>query len=548
MRNPNTLQRLARLAICAAGVFLFALPLSSALAQNPLNPEAVTARQLPGRMGSLSCASATCHGRLEPRAAVSGMARQEFIHWTTADPHARAGARILEKPFQDVLNRLVKQYAPSNPTPEQKAEIRTEVYQQCAACHDEAGKAELARRSSAEPQLKLDDFEDPKLAHGIDCESCHGGSERWLAVHYQAWVPKAMLLEMGMVDTDDLVGRAKQCTSCHVGGPGKDMNHDMIAAGHPPLRFELSAYHAVIQRKHWDERKVRQLNPDYDIHLWQAGQWATAKATAELLAERAKKAQANHDPAKFTFPAPWPEFAEYNCFSCHQQLRSGAEELWTKRPTDRRGVPAWGGWNTLPLELFVGRNSSILPEPANESPLFKIQTQMAPFVGVELERTKTVADEALTYLRNTAVGSGTLSLTELLSGTVPLQTQDVAPPRIVNPTWEAVSHRYLLLASVFRALRDKSLDQSFTAAPIGAVKTSTVIDPALSAMGQRLSSIRHSLGFIQHDSEWPIIYSSASGDGSSPTRGDAVQQSARDVAENLNEILAALKVTAGHKD
>lgn len=458
------------------------------------------------------------------------MARQEFIHWTTADPHARAGARILEKPFQDVLNRLVNQYSPSNPTAEQKASIRTEVYRQCAACHDEAGTAELARRLSAEPNLKLDDFENPKLAHGIDCESCHGGSERWLAVHYQAWVPKALLLEMGMVDTDDLVGRAQQCTSCHVGGPGKDMNHDMIAAGHPPLRFELSAYHAVIQRKHWDERKVRQQNPDYDIHLWQAGQWAAAQATAELLAERAKKAQLppTEDAAKFAFPAPWPEFAEYNCFSCHQQLRAGAEELWTKRSTDRRGVPAWGGWNTLPLELLVARTVTGLPAPAAENPLRKISIQMAPFVGVDHRATETAALAALSYVRTSAAESPHLSLGELLASTSPLK------PEAAYPSWETLAHRYLLLAAAQRSLRSHLLDFGITS---DLMVQSRSEPEELRVPREKLGLVQSRLGFTDKGREWPRIYPHENPRSSC---GTPLEQR-RQVVHDLDEVLATMK-------
>lgn len=465
------------------------------------------------------------------------MARQEFIHWTTADPHARAGARILEKPFQDVLNRLVSQYAPSNPTAEQKAKIRTEVYKKCAACHDEAGMAEQKRRKDAGEELKLDDFEAPQLAHGIDCESCHGGSERWLSVHYQAWVPKALLLEMGMVDTDDLVGRAQQCTSCHVGGPGKDMNHDMIAAGHPPLRFELSAYHAVIQRKHWDDRKVRQQNPDYDIHLWQAGQWATAKATAELLAERANKAQAKPagDTGPFTFPAPWPEFAEYNCFSCHQQLRAGTEELWTKLPPERpSGSPEWGGWNTVPLDQ--------LPAHQSDNPLYNLRGVMLGFASVKATDAARAAKSARDTLQANHQLPALLNLRSTLEGVHPLQAS--AKNR---PSWELLAHRYLLLASASRSLHDHGRPPQLAGSQFASAPLAAGVDPPLTETEARLSAIRRGLGFVRSDSEWPAVYAAASA-GSSPPPGNAVQQSAREVAENLNSILEALKVAADRKD
>jgi hypothetical protein len=88
-------------------------------------------------------------------------------------------------------------------------------------------------------------------ADGVGCESCHGASGRWLGPHTtlgwrdRPWPEKAAL---GMRNTKDLASRARLCAGCHVGDggsddlPARDVNHDLIAAGHPRLNFELSAY------------------------------------------------------------------------------------------------------------------------------------------------------------------------------------------------------------------------------------------------------------------------------------------------------------------
>ncbi len=60
------------------------------------------------------------------------------------------------------------------------------------------------------------------------------------------------LAALGMTATQrtclSAAGRVRPAT---LGDADHDLNHDMLAAGHPPLRFELSAYHDLIRRKHW---------------------------------------------------------------------------------------------------------------------------------------------------------------------------------------------------------------------------------------------------------------------------------------------------------
>ena len=82
----------------------------------------------------------------------------------------------------------------------------------------------------------------------IGCETCHGGARRWLSEHYQHDVGRDELASLGMIDTKNLLVRARVCAACHVGSAENDMNHDMIAAGHPPLHFELASYEALIKR------------------------------------------------------------------------------------------------------------------------------------------------------------------------------------------------------------------------------------------------------------------------------------------------------------
>jgi hypothetical protein len=186
---------------------------------------------------------------------------------------------------------------------------------------------------------------------GVSCESCHGPAGKWLTVHYKSeWKNKTAVekLAWGMADTKSLPGRAAGCVGCHVGAlhvdARMDVNHDLIAAGHPRLNFEFGSYHANFPH-HWDDRKDK--NPkfdqrgsaDFEIRAWVIGQLVSAKAAVELQAERAAP-----KPGR-----PWPEFAEYDCFACHHQLQG---KSWRQEngAVDRKpGSLPWGTWYAAAL-------------------------------------------------------------------------------------------------------------------------------------------------------------------------------------------------------
>ncbi len=53
-------------------------------------------------------------------------------------------------------------------------------------------------------------------------------------------------LQMGMYDTKNLVKRAEKCLSCHVSDAERNADHELIAAGHPDLLFELDTFTALL--------------------------------------------------------------------------------------------------------------------------------------------------------------------------------------------------------------------------------------------------------------------------------------------------------------
>ena len=186
---------------------------------------------------------------------------------------------------------------------------------------------------------------------GVACEACHGPSQRWLGEHTSsAWINRSAHEKetAGFFDTKNLARRAGICAGCHVGSrsslddldpfPSRDVNHDLIAAGHPRLTFELAAYLDNLPA-HWLE-KGRNADPDFPVRAWSVGQTESARAALELLADRA---------ADLT--SPWPEFSAYGCFACHHSL---ADEPWRQRSQfDSSGTgvkmplggPPFGSWD-----------------------------------------------------------------------------------------------------------------------------------------------------------------------------------------------------------
>jgi hypothetical protein len=264
-------------------------------------------------VGNLSCASAACHA-----AAHTTGPGSEYTTWAGGDPHFKA-YQVLTEPRSRQMVELLHGDRPGKPTPAHQ-EVR------CLACHaPEAATAE------------------PLAARGVGCESCHGPAERWLTAHYQDEFKSLSRREKaeryGLYPTKDLAFRVTLCASCHVGDAGREVDHDLIAAGHPRLAFEYTGYHHNPKYlRHWRETEY---GPDFDARAWEIGRVACARSAAKLLASRAEKP----DHA-------WPELAEYGCFACHKGLdaRAGRPTLTTRKP----GSMPWGTWYFAGLGLVTG--------------------------------------------------------------------------------------------------------------------------------------------------------------------------------------------------
>jgi hypothetical protein len=170
----------------------------------------------------------------------------------------------------------------------------------------------------------------------VGCQACHGPASEWESIHYfDCWkqLPPEKRREFGLRDTKTLTARAELCASCHVGDAGRDVDHDLIAAGHPQMKFEMLGYHTLMPH-HWNSDRDREQHPAFEAELWTQGQWASAKASLSVLESRADRGRT------------WPEFSEYDCFACHHDLQAAtwrSERGFTK--AGRQVALPWGVWH-----------------------------------------------------------------------------------------------------------------------------------------------------------------------------------------------------------
>jgi hypothetical protein len=246
--------------------------------------------------GPGSCAAAACHGSVRPIAG-SRILQTEYTTWIAQDRHARA-TEVLSNPVSVRMAQLLGIGA-AHSAPK------------CLACHSlDVADAQQGRSYAAE---------------GVSCESCHGPASGWLGPHTTRNWTHAQSVAAGMHDTKDVVKRTERCLTCHLGSGQKFVDHEMIAAGHPDLIFDLEAFSAAMPR-HW--RTTADTDPFAPVRSFSVGQLVHVRSSLERLAQRLQ------GPV-------WPEYAELDCFSCHHSL-TRAEDSWRQRegyPDRRPGNP-----------------------------------------------------------------------------------------------------------------------------------------------------------------------------------------------------------------
>jgi len=242
-------------------------------------------------LGPTACGSSSCHGSVTPRKLL-GVRQDEYFIWQKRDLHAQAYAVLFNDRSRVIARRLRLGQAGDS--------------QRCTGCHALA----VPPRRQRGP-LELED--------GVSCESCHGAASGWLEGHRsESWMHEQSVTA-GMTDLRDVAVRAAVCLSCHLGSAGKTVDHELIAAGHPPLAFELDNYSEAMPA-HWlpfaDRPAAAGERDTHGARAWAVGQAASFRAAMDQLARRARAAADR---------VSWPELSELACDACHHPL---AEERW----------------------------------------------------------------------------------------------------------------------------------------------------------------------------------------------------------------------------
>jgi hypothetical protein len=259
--------------------------------------------------GVASCAGSTCHSR--PVASGLVVRQDELITWQdpsrTTGAHSRAWRVLTETRGQNIARRM-------GIGPAQNASA-------CLGCH--ADPAPAGARGAR--------FQ---LADGVGCEACHGGSGGWIASHYAVGATHAANVARGMRPLDNPKARAAVCLDCHFGGskPGQFVTHEMMAAGHPRVAFELDLFSSLI--RHWDtdaDYRQRKAVPG-GVQMWAVGQ---AMALERALTTYASRGQ----------NGAFPEFYFFDCHSCHRPISDDR----TPRLTVERNPGRPGAIDTPPF-------------------------------------------------------------------------------------------------------------------------------------------------------------------------------------------------------
>jgi hypothetical protein len=295
----------------------------------------------------------------------------EVKTWGETDKHAQAYTSLLSDTGKEIGKALG---------------IGENVHRdkRCLACHTGFSIAEMETDGGKIHGLISEDKykTDIRLTTGVSCEGCHGkagGSEGWLAAHTskETWrfLEPEKKCEKGFYDVRSVISRTRLCLSCHLGNAsqGRVLTHEMYAAGHPPLSgFEIETFQNQMP-KHWRHLKEKaDLHKEYQEKTGIKSNADELEHTKSLLVgaliARSESLRLTADIAEGAvseqISSPqWPDFAQFDCYACHHDLRS---ESW-RQAAQHSGGP--GRPTLLPWPSVLSEMVSI---PVTDAPATKL--------------------------------------------------------------------------------------------------------------------------------------------------------------------------------
>ncbi len=282
----------------------------------------------------------------------------ELYEWRQKDRHRFATAVLAEPRGRRIAELMGIKGDLADPAKYQQ-------WRQCLSCHGMVVDDEKHARSSWYAGKD-------RIASGVGCLVCHGPYSDWVDEHIKRgknrwgdFTREQKQQQFGLRDLWDPVKRAELCCSCHVGNAAesKVVTHEMYAAGHPPLpSFELVTYTDAMPR-HWETMKekytrVPSAKATYDkvYHLGEdAGQQRLRLLLTSAVVSLRNSAQLIAAYAKADKPGgerDWPEFALYDCYACHHDLKS---DSWRQKRgyAGKPGRPQMTEWPLALVPLVI---------------------------------------------------------------------------------------------------------------------------------------------------------------------------------------------------
>lgn len=233
-------------------------------------------------LGPASCATSVCHGKAT-RDENSNVWLNEYRIWSRDDYHSDAYSVLRSEESKAMADKLGLSSA-------RTADV-------CLDCHADNIPAE--KRG-----------EKFQISDGVGCEACHGGAEKWIEAHAEDDATHENNLALGMYPTEKPEARARLCLSCHVGTEDKFADHDIMAAGHPRMSFELETF-TVNQPAHYhvDEDYLERKGNIQSVNMWVNGMVYKAKRQLDLIRSD-----------RFSGHGLFPELAFFDCHACHHPM------------------------------------------------------------------------------------------------------------------------------------------------------------------------------------------------------------------------------------
>lgn len=325
----------------------------------------------PGFVGAQGCSSSLCHG--------GGSAeRNAYTVWKGLDRHSRAFASLASERAARIAQGL------SLPAPAQT--------RRCTECH-----APL----QTVPEERL--MAGAKPEDGISCESCHGPAQDWVRSHTRRDFTHAQNVQTGVRELRGLYARANACVACH-----QVLSPDILAAGHPPLVFELDAQ-TVAEPRHWTIDKGEYFGPK----AWLTGQAAALRETSWSLSQTAdplpevqeqwgalvwllqKTADAYGDPLPKFDVAGATDFSPGNVAraqSVADDMAKTAANLDWSRASARRCLSALAGTHEDFVPVSGGSTPGLMQHRAQRLAL-ALSRLLAPLIGQDAKTWAPASEE-----------------------------------------------------------------------------------------------------------------------------------------------------------